>query len=419
MKTVGVIAEFNPFHNGHAYFLKKAKEITGADFCIAIMSGNFVQRGVPAIFDKYKRTQAALANGVDLVLELPAIFSTSSAEAFAKGAVSILNSLGIVDYLCFGCETKDFSILTNAMSVLVDESAPFRTILKEHLSKGVSYPMARSAALCACMDYEDKELLSSVFAAPNNILALEYLKSLKLLNSKIIPMPIQRKGCSFHSEELTPPFASATALRKVIHAPSNSCSLDGYMPKSALDRFGISKHKNTSMPISEDALSLPLHYRLLTLTKEAYDLSEFYDVGKSLANRILNRLPEYKSFSQFANLCKTKESTQAGIHRGLLHILLDIKKTDFEMVYSKIDFPYVRMLGCNKEATSLLSEIKKAASLNFIAKAASASALLDEHALSLWNLDIHCAHVYQSLFTNVYGADFAHEYQQVVCGLVE
>lgn len=436
MKTVGVITEFNPFHNGHEYFLRKAKEITGADYAVAIMSGDFVQRGVPAIFDKYKRTRAALANSADLVLELPTIFATASAESFARGAVSILNSLGVVDYLCFGCETDDFPILTKAASILTKEPASFQEQLKEDLANGLSYPVARSNALCACMEEEDKDHLSSVFAAPNNILALEYLKSLKVLDSQIIPMPILRQGTGFHSEELIPPFASATALRKVICNHTNTVctatilsnatpfleqtalqALDSFIPTSALDAFGIDETINSCTPVFDDALSLPLHYRLLSLVNEGADLTAFYDVSSTLANRIFNRLPEYKSYSQFANLCKTKESTQAAINRGLLHILLNIKKSDLEIAYSQKHYPYVRMLGCKIEATSLLSEIKKAASLEFIAKPSQAPSVLNEEQLRLWNLDIHCAHVYQSLLTNVYGTEFVHEYRREVCGL--
>lgn len=434
MKTVGVIVELNPLHNGHAYFFNKAKELTDADYCIAIMSGNFVQRGVPAIFDKYKRTQAALAAGADLVLELPVVFATSSAEGFAKGAVSLLDQLGIIDFLAFGCETTAYSLLDQVASFLSVESDHYQQALKEALSTGMSYPVARSHVLCQLLnETADQKALSSLLSAPNNILAIEYIKAIRQCNSSIKTVPIIRQGKGFHSETLQPPFASATALRKFIYkewcdsSDKNSFpktetlkwGLDDFIPPYAYSTFALDKPKISWHPIFEDSLSLPMHHCLLNCQNQGMSLSQFYDVSPALANRISNRLLEYRSFSQFANVCKTKDTTQAAINRGLLHILLGIRQLDYQQAVCPSGKPYVRVLGCRPEATSLLTKIKHEDSVHLITRPSKAPDVLSKEQLSLWNLDVYSSHLYQMLMTHTHDTPFAHEYQQSICGLTQ
>lgn len=432
MKTVGTIVELNPLHNGHAYFFNKAKELTGSDYCIAIMSGSFVQRGVPAIFDKYKRTQAALAAGADLVLELPVVFATSSAEGFAKGAVSLLDSLGIINSLAFGCEATEYSLLNQVASFLASESDQYQYELKEALSAGVSYPVARSQVLCHLLnDITDPDALSSLLASPNNILAIEYMKAIHQCNSSMQPIPFLRQGCGFHSESLQPPFASATAIRKMIYKqwndPSDNGSfqiesenqrgMDAFIPDSAVSIFALDQPKDLWRPIFEASLSLPLHQCLLKHQKLGTPLSQFYDVSPALANRISNRLLEYRNYSQFANICKTKDTTQASINRGLLHILLGIRQADYQQAVCTSAKPYVRVLGCRPDATSLLTKIKQKDSVHLITRPSKAPDVLCQEQLSLWNLDVYSSHIYQMLMTHTHGTPFVHEYQQTICGL--
>lgn len=434
MKTVGVIVELNPLHNGHAYFFNKAKELTDADYCIAIMSGNFVQRGVPAIFNKYERTQAALAAGADLVLELPVVFATSSAEGFAKGAVSLLDQLGIIDFLAFGCETTAYSLLDQVASFLSMESEQYQQALKEALSTGLSYPVARSQVLCQLLnEVADQKALSSLLSAPNNILAIEYIKAIRQRNSSMHLIPIMRQGSGFHSEALVPPYASATALRKMIYKEWNKASdkgsfaktntikwgLDDFIPSYAYSSFALDKPKKFWHPVFEDSLSLPMHHCLLHHQNLDTPLSQFYDVSPALANRISNRLLEYRSFSQFANLCKTKDTTQAAINRGLLHILLGIRQSDYQQASYPSGKPYIRVLGCRPDATSLLTKIKHEDSVHLITRPSKASDVLSKEQLSLWNLDVYSSHLYQMLMTHTHGTPFVHEYQQTICGLTQ
>ena len=428
MKVTGVIAEFNPFHNGHAYFLQEARRLSGADYCVAVMSGDFVQRGVPAITDKYRRTRAALENGADLVLELPVLYASASAEGFAYGAVSILHRLGIIDSIVFGCETENLSLLLDAAEKLNEESPVFQSFLQSHIAKGISFPAARIMALRDCFpqkagDYE------KLLASPNNILAVEYLKALQKRNTSIRPIPLLRKNNGYHSRELTPPYASAEALRKIIfEAPSvrskNTsdfhdlfASLEPFMPASALQ--SLITEDDRFLPVEEDLLSISLHYRLLSLSGKNCPLTDFLDVNQDLSNRILNRLPGYTTFTGFSNLCKTKDMTQARINRALLHIFLDIRKEDSALAAALDGAPYVRMLGCKKDAAPLLSAIKETASLSLISKPAQAQKVLSPEARRLWELDIHSAHLYQMLLTGAYQLPMIHEYQRPVCGLTD
>ena len=190
--VLGIIGEYNPFHNGHMYHLNKSKEKASANYTVAIMSGNFVQRGAPAIVDKWTRAKMALLNGVDLVLELPCIYSISSAENFAMGAIKTLNALKIVDKIAFGCETDDITILEAFADTLTDEPAEFRSLLAHELSKGISFPKARENALL--MYLNDIRKYANVLSSPNNILAIEYLKALNLTNSSIFPFAVKRVG---------------------------------------------------------------------------------------------------------------------------------------------------------------------------------------------------------------------------------
>lgn len=190
--VLAIIGEYNPFHNGHLYHLNKSKEIAKSDYTIAIMSGNFVQRGTPAIIDKWSRAKMALLNGIDLVIELPSIYSISSAENFAMGAIKILNSLKIVDKFSFGAETDDIEILQQFADILTDEPPEFKSLLNHELSKGVSFPKARENALL--MYLNDIRKYANILSSPNNILAIEYLKALNYTESELMPIAVKRVG---------------------------------------------------------------------------------------------------------------------------------------------------------------------------------------------------------------------------------
>jgi len=212
-KVLGIIAEYNPFHNGHLFHLNESKKMLEIGYTVAIISGNFVQRGDTSLIDKWSKAQMALQNGVDLVIELPLLYSISSAENFAEGAVKILNSFNIVDYLSFGSELCNVHILADFANVLYNEPKEYVAILNHELSKGFSYPKARENALLLYLN--DIRKYANVLSSPNNILAIEYLKALKKLDSPIIPVSVKREKVDYNSLELNGNFASATAIRKI------------------------------------------------------------------------------------------------------------------------------------------------------------------------------------------------------------
>ena len=234
MSICAIIAEYNPFHNGHKYQIQKAKELTGASNIVVIMSGNFVQRGVPAMYDKWQRTKTAIDNDVDVVFELPVIYSSASAEYFAYGAISILNKLNSIDYLCFGCEFDDISILNKISDTILDEPTEYKNLLDKELKKGISYPVARSNALKNTLKKEfDEKLIEQIMLDPNNILAIEYLKALKITSSKIKPIAVKRIGTSHSSLDIESNYASSTAIRQFLKDNSIS-KIQDVVPKETM-----------------------------------------------------------------------------------------------------------------------------------------------------------------------------------------
>ena len=323
MKTVGIIAEYNPFHNGHLYQLKKAKEITGADFAVVVMSGDFTQRGTPAVFDKYTRCRLSLLAGADLCIELPVVYATASAELFAKGAVSLLSALG-VDALCFGSECGEIAPLREIASLLFAEPPAYKEALNKALKEGLSFPSARAVAVRKCahagslsgVDAAASSSLSGVDAAasgslsgmdaaasdvlasPNNILGIEYLKALLALekNRQHAPVPytIKREGDGYLSHTLSEEsFCSAMALRKGI-AEENP-DLLRYVPESIRQEF--SDTCQTKSALCADDFSGMLFYKLLSEKNAGYD--SYLDVSSDLSDKIRKNLGTFTTFSAF------------------------------------------------------------------------------------------------------------------------
>ena len=311
MKVTAIISEYNPFHKGHLYHIETAKKETKADFVIAIMSGNFVQRGTPAIFDKYTRTEAALRSGVDLVLELPAMYATASAEYFALGGVALANTLGIVDYLSFGSEYGQADKFMEAASLLLHEPEEMKQPLKDALKEGLSYPAARAYAVKT-----SHPELAELLETPNNILGIEYCKALLKLNSTIVPHTIKRQGQDYHSDSTDAGFASATGIRRLLKEQKESSRqlLQKQLPPASYNL--LNNYWGTS-PLTEDDLSMLLRYKLITENRT--HLTEYFGVNRDLSNRIYKHLNEFESFSSFAELLKTKNITRTAINRALLH----------------------------------------------------------------------------------------------------
>lgn len=374
MKTIGIIAEYNPFHNGHAYQIEEIRKRTGADYILIAMSGDFVQRGAPAIIDKHARTRMALLCGADLVLELPALWATASAEDFATAGVALLEKTGCVDGICFGCETDNFTLLSGLAQILADEPDDFKTTLSLSIKKGASFPKARAAALSfVCNGLPDADAVPGLLAAPNNILALEYLKALKRRRSPIMPCPIRREGADYHDTSIREGHrmpASATAIRNgILTSAMSSSVLKRAMP---LPVYAVLKdYLKTRPPMDADDFSPVLGY--LLLTKQPADIHAAGGNSPELANRLWKNRYHFQSFSQFCLYNKSRDITYSRISRVLTHLILGIGSCDYVRGREADYITSLRILGFRKEAAPLLSRLKKTAAVPVIAKLADAS----------------------------------------------
>lgn len=388
MKVSGVITEYNPFHNGHKYQLDKIREETHSDYIIVAMSGNFVQRGTPAFLDKYLRTEIALKCGADLVLEIPVIGATASAENFASAGVSTLNSTGVVSCLCYGVEEKS-DIISKIASFLCNPSTEFSEKLAAYTKSGDSFPVARAKALCHFFPDEEKAAVENILKTPNNILGIEYEKALKSTN--ISGHQIKRIGEDYHSTNLSSVFASASAIREAVFNDYSLSDIEKYIPMEMYEVLKTSTG-NFNTCVKPDDISQLLYYKLILGMQNSFDT--FLDCTDELSAKICNNIYQFESFTQFSSLLKSKNYTLTRINRVLTHILLDIKKTD---ILHEGNAPYLRVLGFKKGSSALLHEIKEKASAPLITKVADASSQLTPHSYKIFKKDIFASDLYRSI----------------------
>lgn len=455
MRTVGIIAEYNPFHTGHEYHLKEAKKKAAADYAVVVMSPDFVQRGTPAIFDKYTRARMALHAGADLVLELPVCYACGSAEFFAEGAVALLDRLGVVDTLCFGSETEEsaflfenrnievssrressdiyafsefentqISFFMRAADFLLNEPEPYRKRLQSLLRAGKTFPQARAQALQA-----EDPALAALLGAPNNVLGVEYCKALQKFSSAIRPLPIQRKGNGYDSTSLEGDFCSATALRRALFHVSDSdrssqkkgttqafpAEIRTYVPANCRSLF----EEAAATSVSPDDL-LPF---LIPKLLERDDFSGILDISSDLSDRIVkNRFSCIgRSYDEIIDLLKTRQLTQVRIQRALLHLILDLRAEDLRAFRADQMIYYAKVLGFRSDASPLLHEIKKSSRIPLIVKPAKAASLLEEYwgdespsSANAWQMlrqDFLASHLYRSILSYKYRVPFRSEYQ--------
>ncbi len=350
-RVIGVIAEYNPFHNGHYYHLQATKEITGADYCVAVISGNFTQRGDTSIVNKWAKTYMAICGGADLVIELPTVYSISSAENFANGAIKILDNLKVVDAVSFGAEANDLATLNNIANVLYEEPKAYTNILAHELKKGISYPSARENALM--MYLNDIKRYANTLNSPNNILAIEYLKALKVQKSKLEPIMIKRKKVYYNDNKIVDDFASATAIRKLLQ-DGEYTNLRKVIPRSSYTIIGQEARKG-SIVLSLEKYEKEIIYALRKMKVE--EIANLPDVSEGLQFAIKNAANESNTLKDLISNIKSKRYTQTRIQRILLYALLGIDKK--LMDNSKKVVPYVRVLGFTQKGKSLLSEIAR------------------------------------------------------------
>lgn len=362
MNITGIITEYNPFHKGHLYHIRKTREITDCDCIVCVMSGNFVQRGTPAILDKWQRTEIALKNGVDLILELPMAYSISSAEFFSFGAISLLNELNIINNLCFGSELGNLNLLSKIAEMLIKEPIEFKNFLSYHLNEGLSYPKARNNAISEyfySLNYSI-ENLDEILNSSNNILALEYLKSLIRLNSKIKPFTIKREGGTYNSTELLK-FSSATAIRKYLKSNLPMSDLKNYLPYETFRT--LEKFSNDNF-VFEDKMIPYLKYKILSNPKS---LTKLPDVKEGLENRLIDAIIKKNSFQEILEESKSKRYALTRLSRILCQYYVGFDEFDIPtMRTSKVT--YARILGFNSKGRDILKELKKNSNIPLITK---------------------------------------------------
>jgi len=360
MQACGLIVEYNPFHNGHLYHVNQAKKKTSADCIIAVMSGSFLQRGEPAIIDKFYRTKAALRSGVDLVLELPYAFAVQSSQLFAKGAVNILSEIG-AESLCFGSESGHISHFISTYTYFKEKESDYQYYLKKALNTGLSFPEASKKA------YYNIGLANMPIdlSKPNNILGFSYVKRILEQKLPIKPLTIKRISSQYHEKEINSSIASATGIRDRLFKDNNLYSNDiiGTMPKETMTQLQLYKKEATLWHNWEKYFPF-VYYRVLTMN--AKELADIHGVDEGLEYRILNTVKQATSFNNWLQMIKTKRYTWTRIQRMFVHLLTNTKKSDLNTIHELESIPYIRLLGATKRGREYLNIRKNDMSIPII-----------------------------------------------------
>ena len=376
MSVIGIVCEFNPFHNGHKYLIDSVK--TENDIVVAIMSGNFVQRGEPAIFPKETRVKAALLSGIDIVLELPFVYASASAEFFAFNAVKILSDFGC-DKIAFGTENADIESLNKAVDILLKED--FDNEVKKYYNDGVSFPVARQMAF-------DKFNINCDISTPNNILAVEYIKAIRKLNAKIEPITVNRKGSGYNDTDAVDEFASATHIRQLIY---NNEAFENYVPNYLLDLYNAEIENGRYVSIEKFDLAA---FSILR-SKLGDDLTDIANMGEGLDNRIKSAIKNNIQLSKLYDEIKTKRYTHTRIKRAVLSTILDVESLDLE-----ISPPYCRVLGFNIKASGKMGELAKNSKKPFVAVYSDIVNLSSEDANRVFELENKSTDFYNLILHN-------------------
>lgn len=367
MKAVGIVVEYNPFHNGHLYQVEQAKEITGADVVIVVMSSSFLQRGEPAIVSKWSRTEMALANGVDLVLELPYIYSTQKAETFANGAIAILDAIGC-DYVNFGSESGDILAFKQLVSFMNQHQTEFNKLVKEFTKLGYSYPRATSSAFSKLQT--DSNVLQ--LSEPNNILGYHYVKAIKEQRSAIQATTTLRRQAHYHESTISPhPIASATSIRKAI-AETDLQQIEHVVPKQTFNLLATYKRNYLTLHTWEHYFDL-LQYKVLSTNRE--QLREIYECEEGLEYRVYETIKKASSFAEWMQEFKTKRYTWTRLQRLATHILTNTSKVEMEEACALVKPSYIRLLGMTRNGQTFIKKTKQHRETPLITKFAKAEGI--------------------------------------------
>ena len=360
MRAVGLVTEYNPFHNGHLHHLRESLRVTGAEASVTVMSGHFLQRGEPAMVNKWVRTEMALAAGVDLVFELPFAFACNSAPHFAMGAVQTLDTLGVVDSLCFGSEAGDLAQLNKVATVLVERQEEIESLTAARLRDGVNYPVARSEVLVGLLPEIPAEILNS----PNNILGIEYLKALYRTNSRIQPYTIKRLGAGYHDTDVKAQIASATGIRRMIAAGEE---IESLLPKPC--RKVLDEALRAGRSLDKERLFVALQSQML---QESETLNEIYLVDDGIDRRLNLAALKAASFDELVSGIKSRQWTLTRIQRILMYVLLQVKAVEMK-AFIQTGPLYLRLLGSSERGRKILARARRRKKLPIIADPARAT----------------------------------------------
>lgn len=360
MNITGLITEYNPFHNGHLFHLMEGKTSTKSDGIISIMSGNFVQRGEPALIDKWHRAEMAVRNGVDLVIELPSFYALSSAELFAKGAIETLNKLSVVNNIFFGSESGNMDDLFLISNIISKEPESYKSKIKDFLNTGDSFPKARENALKSILG---EELISKTIGLSNNILGIEYIKALIKTNSTITPYTLKRQGGDYNSQELNTSFSSATSIRRTLQNNNSIEFIKNHIPTESYTILENLINSNSPLSFPEDMFKY-IKFKILT---DCVFFNNLLDVNEGLDNKIINELSNSNSLEEFILNIKSKRYPYTRISRLLCQIFIGFDNYNAkELLNTPID--YCRVLAFNDTGKKILREIKANSTIKIITK---------------------------------------------------
>ncbi|ONI40893.1 hypothetical protein AN396_00875 [Candidatus Epulonipiscium fishelsonii] len=399
---VGIVVEYNPFHNGHLYQIEKIKKELNPEYIVVVMSSNFSQRGMPCIVDKFRRTKMALHGGVDLVLELPFPLATSSAERFAESAVSSFIKSNIIDTICFGSEQNELKLMYDIANLLLEEPLTYSNMLKSYLKQNVSYPKARELSIESYLGNNIGEFLKQ----PNNILSIEYIKALIKYKSTIEAHSLKRKNSHYHDTEIYSSLASATAIRTSLLNQDYS-TLEKAVPKIVFDEIV----KEQVYPDINN-LSSVLHYRLITSNvKKDYSI---WDIPMNLIHSIYKETSTTLTYTDFANAITSKTYSKATVYRSLIRLLMNIQQSDMESLEKINWIPYLRVLGCRKQSLELISILHKKASVPIIISSNKISEL-DSLGQMLFKYEINASNLYYLCLNQIYNYNMDYKQKFIVC----
>jgi len=355
VRVLGLIVEYNPFHNGHLYHLKKSVELINPDYTVAVMSGNFVQRGEPAIVDKFARTQMALSYGADVVFELPFVYCVQDAGGFACGSVGVLHRTGAVTDIVFGSESSDIGILNEISGILSSQPQEYTIILKKYLKEGLSFPNARKYAILDYLSSQSYPIENiQLLEKSNDILGLEYLNYLKQYGSSIQAHCIARQGSSYNDETVTNHLASATAVRNIIKE-ENIEFLKELIPEKSFEII-LNEFKKGKGPVFFDSMREIILSKIRLMNKN--DLLKIYGIKEGLEDRFYNYSRRSMDLECLLKNLKTKRFTYSRLKRALVHILFNLSEKEIK-TYNSQGPQYLRVLGFNTKGKELLAHIKK------------------------------------------------------------